>query len=48
MSLFEDIENLTIGLSPLYLPREFTLILVTAVHIHPKAKANADNVLINC
>ncbi|PIK47650.1 hypothetical protein BSL78_15480 [Apostichopus japonicus] len=36
-----DIESLTIGLRPFYLPREFTQILVTAVYIHPKA--NADN-----
>ena len=36
-----DLESLTIGLRPFYLPREFTQILVTAVYIHPKA--NADN-----
>ncbi|KAJ8033946.1 hypothetical protein HOLleu_24335 [Holothuria leucospilota] len=37
-----EFESLAIGLRPLYLPREFTQILVTAVYIHPKA--NADNV----
>ncbi|KAJ8039119.1 hypothetical protein HOLleu_16738 [Holothuria leucospilota] len=33
----EDIEFLTIGLPPFYLPREFGRLLITAVYIHLKA-----------
>ena len=35
----EDIELLTVGLRPFYLPREFRQIFVTVVYIHPRANA---------
>lgn len=35
-----DIEYITVGLRPFYLPREFPQIFVTVVYIHPRADIN--------
>ena len=36
-----DLEYLTVKCRPIYLPREFTVIMITAVYIPPDANASA-------
>jgi hypothetical protein len=43
-----DIELLSVSMQPSYLPREFPLIFLTAVYIHPRADINkAADVIFN-
>ncbi len=36
-----DLEYVTVKCRPIYLPREFTVVMITAVYIPPDANANS-------